>query len=282
MKFARIGQPGHERPIVITDDDAAYDLTSLTADIDGAFLAADGIARTRAALTASDLAPISTDDERIAAPVARPNMVMCVGLNYRAHAAETGAPIPTEPILFSKATRCVIGPDDTVLIPRASTHTDYEVELAIIIGTEAHYLTSPEAAMRHIAGYAISNDVSEREFQKDRGGQWVKGKSCDTFNPLGPWLVPADELNGNDLDLTLWVNGELRQSSNTSDMIFDIGHLVWYISQFMVLEPGDVVNTGTPQGVAMGMPGEPYLRKGDQLRLAIAGLGEQHQTVGQA
>ena len=272
--------------MVIDDDGRAFDLSGLTAptggDIDGRFLADDGIARTRAALAAGELPGVSIDGERIGAPVARPSMLMCIGLNYRTHAEETGAKIPTEPILFAKASRCVIGPDDTVLIPRKSVKTDWEVELAIVIGREASYLDSPEEAMDHIAGYAISNDVSEREFQIERGGQWVKGKSCDTFNPLGPWLVPADEVDGNNLALALWVNGEQRQNSNTNDMIFDIGHVVWYLSQFMVLEPGDVINTGTPHGVALGLPGQPYLREGDTMRVVIEGLGEQNQTVGQA
>lgn len=207
---------------------------------------------------------------------------MCIGLNYRAHAAETGADVPGEPILFAKATRCVIGPDDEVLIPRTSTKTDYEVELAVVIGKRASYLESPASSSEYIAGYAIANDVSERAFQLERGGQWVKGKSCDTFNPMGPWLVPADDIDATHLDMALWVNEELRQQSNTDDMIFDVEYLVWYLSQFMVLEPGDVINTGTPSGVAMGRPGEPYLRAGDEIRVTIEGLGEQRQRVGQA
>ncbi|MGA9278261.1 fumarylacetoacetate hydrolase family protein, partial [Ilumatobacter sp.] len=225
---------------------------------------------------------VELDGERYGSPVARPGMLMCIGLNYRKHAEETGAEIPGEPILFSKASRCVIGPNDDVLIPRKSHKTDYEVELAVVIGTTASYLDSPDHALEHVAGYTIANDLSEREFQLERGGQWVKGKSCDTFNPLGPWLVPVDELDGDSLGLELSVNGEVRQRSNTDDMIFGIRHLVWYVSQFMVLEPGDVINTGTPEGVALGRADEPYLREGDEIRVAIEGLGEQRQTVGQA
>lgn len=265
-------------------DDAGctFSLAAVTEDIDGSFLANDGIARSGAALSAGDLPSIETDGVRFGSPVARPGMLMCIGLNYCRHAEETGAEVPAEPILFAKASRCVIGPNDSVKIPRNSTKTDYEVELAVVIGTEASYLESPAAAAAHIAGFAIANDVSERAFQLERGGQWVKGKSCDTFNPMGPWLVPSDEIDAQHLDMNLWVNGEQRQNSNTDDMIFGINHIIWYLSQFMVLEPGDVINTGTPEGVAMGLPGQPYLREGDEVRLSIEGLGEQIQKIGQA
>jgi 2-keto-4-pentenoate hydratase/2-oxohepta-3-ene-1,7-dioic acid hydratase in catechol pathway len=182
--------------------------------------------------------------------------------------------------VFMKAPNTVIGPDDTVLIPRGSEKTDWEVELGVIIGAEARYLDTPDDAWGVIAGYAISNDVSERAFQLERGGQWDKGKSCETFNPLGPWLVPADEITDpGKLGLRLWVNGEQRQDGTTADLIFGIAHVVWYLSQFMVLEPGDLINTGTPAGVAMGMPGQPYLRAGDTMELEIDGLGRQHQTL---
>ncbi len=282
MKLARVGQPGDECPVAIDDQGTAHDLSSLTGDIDGRFLAGGGIAAARSAVVAGDLPSVDLTDVRFGSPVGRPNMLMCVGLNYMRHALETNAEIPTEPILFMKASRCVIGPNDQVLIPRGSTKTDWEVELAVVIGATAHYLESPAHSVEHIAGYAISNDVSEREFQLERGGQWVKGKSCDTFNPLGPYLVPASEVTEQDLEMRLWVNGQLRQSSNTSDMIFEVNHLVWYISQFMVLEPGDVINTGTPAGVALGLDGNPYLRAGDHVRLTIDGLGEQNQTIGAA
>lgn len=282
MKLARIGQPGAEQPVVINDEGTCYSISELTNDIDGAFFSKSGIDRVRQALSDGSLPEIDVSAQRFSSPVARPGMLMCIGLNYRAHAAESGAEVPTEPIIFAKATRCVIGPDDDILIPRTSTKTDYEVELAVVIGREASYLESPSESSHYIAGYAISNDVSERAFQIERGGQWVKGKSCDTFNPMGPWLVPADEVDVRDLDMALWVNDELRQQSNTDDMIFDVDHIVWYLSQFMVLEPGDVINTGTPSGVAMGLPDQPYLRAGDEIRIVIEGLGEQRQRVGQA
>ncbi len=282
MRIARVGQPGLERPVAISDDGTAYDLARITDDIDGSFLTEDGINRVRDALSTNQLPLFSLAGQRFGSPVARPGMLMCIGLNYRQHAVETAAEIPAEPILFMKATRCVVGPNDTVLVPRTSEKTDWEVELAVVIGATAHYLDSPDDAQAHIAGYAISNDVSERAFQLERGGQWVKGKSCDTFNPLGPFLVPASDVDPQNLEMRLWVNGELRQSSNTSDMIFDVNFLVWYVSQFMVLEPGDIINTGTPSGVALGLPGTPYLVAGDNVRLSIAGLGEQEQTIGAA
>ncbi|SDT64768.1 fumarylacetoacetate hydrolase family protein [Jiangella sp. DSM 45060] len=282
MQLMRIGDRGAERPAVRADDGTVYDLSSVTGDIDGAFLSGDGVARARAALAEGGLPQLPAGG-RVGAPIARPGKVVCIGLNYRDHAAETGAAIPPEPIIFMKAPNTVIGPDDTVLVPRGSVKTDWEVELGVVIGQEARYLDSPEDALGVIAGYAISNDVSEREFQLERGGQWDKGKSCETFNPLGPWLVPADEVDDpGKLGLRLWVNGEQRQDGTTADLIFGIGHVVWYLSQFMVLEPGDLVNTGTPAGVAMGMPGQPYLRAGDVVELEIDGLGRQRQVFADA
>jgi 2-keto-4-pentenoate hydratase/2-oxohepta-3-ene-1,7-dioic acid hydratase in catechol pathway len=208
---------------------------------------------------------------------------VCIGLNYRDHAAETGADIPVEPVMFLKTADTVVGPDDDVLVPRRSTKTDYEVELAVVIGSQARYLDSPAAALGCVAGYAISHDVSEREFQIERGGQWDKGKNCETFNPFGPWIATADEVRDpQDLGMRLWVNGEVRQDGGTRDMIFGVAHVVWYISQFMVLRPGDVINTGTPAGVAMGRPDKPYLRAGDIVELEIDGMGRQRQTLGQA
>ncbi|GIH24805.1 2-hydroxyhepta-2,4-diene-1,7-dioate isomerase [Acrocarpospora phusangensis] len=218
---------------------------------------------------------------RIGAPIARPGKVVCIGLNYQDHAEESGADTPAEPVVFMKASNTVVGPFDEVLIPRNSTKTDWEVELAVVIGRTARYLESHEAALDCVAGYAISNDVSEREFQLERGGQWDKGKSCETFNPLGPWLVTADEVaDPQRLGLRLWVNGESRQDGDTKNMIFDVAEIVRYLSWFMVLEPGDLINTGTPAGVALG--GRPYLREGDVMELEIDGLGRQRQTVGQA
>lgn len=266
----------------MADNGVALDISAITSDIDGTFLSSGGLDSVRNAVVAGELPTIDVEGQRLGSPIATPGMLLCVGLNYRQHAIETGAAFPDEPILFMKAARCVIGPNDPVIIPRNSTKTDWEVELAVVIGSQARYLDSPEDARKHIAGYCISNDVSEREFQLERGGQWVKGKSCESFNPLGPYLVTADEVDGQNLNMELSVNGEMRQSSSTSDMIFGIDHLVWYISQFMVLEPGDVINTGTPAGVALGLPDTPYLRAGDEMRLAIEGLGEQSQVAQEA
>ena len=282
MQLMRLGDPGAERPVVRSDEGTVYDLRPITADIDGPYLADGGIARARVALDAGRLPELDPAGLRVGAPIARPHKVVCIGLNYRDHAAETGAKIPTEPIVFFKGTDTVIGPYDEVLVPRKSEKTDWEVELAVVIGAKTRYLDSPAEAASVIAGYAISNDVSEREFQTERGGQWVKGKSCETFNPLGPWLVLADEVDPQNLGLRLSINGVQRQSSNTDNMIFAVDHIVWYLSQFMVLEPGDVVNTGTPHGVAMGLPDKPYLRKGDVMELEIDGLGSQRQELGQA
>lgn len=277
MRLARIGEAGREIPVAsAATGDTWYDLRPLTTDIDGAFLA-EGIALARAALDAGDLPAVEA--ARFGPPVAGIGKVVCIGLNYRDHAVETGAAIPAEPIVFMKAPDTVIGADDTVLIPRASTKTDYEVELAAVIGHQARYLASPGEARRCIAGYAISNDVSEREFQLDRGGQWDKGKNCETFNPLGPWLLTADEVDDvQRLGMRLWVGGELRQDGTTADMIFEVDHLIWYLSQFMVLRPGDVINTGTPAGVAFGHPQTPFLRHGDVVELDIDGLGRQRQS----
>ena len=279
MRLARHGAPGAERPIAAGDDEVWHDLATLTSDITGAFLR-DGLDAVRAALP--DL-PVVRDVGRFGPPVAGIGKVVCIGLNYRDHAAETGSDLPTEPIVFLKAADTVVGPDDEVLIPRKSVKTDWEVELAVVIGTQARYLDSPADSARYIAGYAISNDVSEREFQLERGGQWDKGKNCETFNPLGPWITTADEIaDPQNLALRLSVNGELRQDGNTKDMIFAVDHLVWYLSQFMVLRPGDVISTGTPHGVAMGLPDKPYLRAGDVVELEIDGLGRQRQVFGQA
>jgi 2-keto-4-pentenoate hydratase/2-oxohepta-3-ene-1,7-dioic acid hydratase in catechol pathway len=215
--------------------------------------------------------------------LSRIGKIVCIGLNYRDHAAETGAQPPAEPILFLKTPDTVVGPDDEVLVPRGSVKTDWEVELAVVIGREARYLADEAAAAECIAGYAISNDVSEREFQLERGGQWDKGKNCETFNPLGPWLVTADDVpDPQALGLRLWVNGEQRQDGTTADMIFGVTHLVHYLSRFMVLRPGDVINTGTPAGVALGAPGTPFLTAGDVVELEIDRLGRQRQTFGQA
>ncbi|MGW2769416.1 fumarylacetoacetate hydrolase family protein [Streptomyces sp. NPDC001275] len=279
MKLLRLGAPGAERPAVLADDGRVHDLAGLTHDIDGPFLAGGGIDRVRTALGAGTLPILDTAGLRIGAPVARPGKVVCIGLNYRDHAEETGAAVPERPVVFMKDPGTVVGPHDGVLIPRGSRKTDWEVELAVVIGRRARYLDAPGDAPGVIAGYAISNDVSERAFQLELSPQWDLGKSCETFNPLGPWLVPVDEVSDpQGLGLRLSVNGVLRQNGTTANMIFHVAHVVWYLSQYMVLEPGDVINTGTPAGVGLGLPGTPYLRAGDTVELEIDGLGSQRQT----
>lgn len=285
MKLARIGNPGQERPVV--HDGAAWrDLSPLTADIDGAFLAADGVARTRAALAAGTLDTVDVAGERFGAPVARPSAVVCVGMNYAAHAAESGSAPPERPVIFLKTPNTVAGPDDVVTIPRGSRKTDWEVELAVVIGRRASYLDSPEEARDVIAGYTVANDLSERAWQiEESGGQWSKGKNAPGFTPLGPWLVTPDEADatpgaagafGAGLRLRSWVNGEPRQDSTTSDLIFGVDVLVHTLSQYLALEPGDVLLTGTPEGVALS--GRfPYLTPGDVVEVEIEGLGRQRQ-----
>jgi 2-keto-4-pentenoate hydratase/2-oxohepta-3-ene-1,7-dioic acid hydratase in catechol pathway len=284
MKLLRVGPAGQERPAALGPGGRLVDLSGLVSEIDGTWLAGGGIERARAAVEAGGLAELDAGAVRVGPPVARPGKIVCIGLNYSDHAEETNAEQPAEPVLFMKAANTVVGPDDEVLIPRHSTKTDWEVELAVVIGRTARYLEDEVAAMACVAGYTISNDVSEREFQLERGGTWDKGKSCETFNPLGPWLVTADEVpDPQQLALRLRVNGQLRQNGNTKNMIFPVAKLIHYASQFMVLEPGDVINTGTPAGVALGQPEpKPFLRAGDVLELEIDGLGRQRQLVGQA
>jgi 2-keto-4-pentenoate hydratase/2-oxohepta-3-ene-1,7-dioic acid hydratase in catechol pathway len=283
MKLARIGPPGRERPAVLDGTGAWRDLSGVLDDVGPGLLAGDGPAGLPgvAAALARDELPVIEQPRRFGPPVAGLGKVVCIGMNYRDHAAETGAAVPAEPVLFLKAADTVVGPDDEVLVPRGSTRTDWEVELAVVIGRTARYLPDPAQARACVAGYAISHDVSEREFQLERGGQWDKGKNCETFNPFGPWLVTADEVTDPQaLGLRLWVNGALKQDGNTADMVFGVDHLVWYVSQFMVLHPGDVINTGTPAGVALGSPGTPYLAPGDVVELEIDGLGRQRQRFG--
>ncbi|MFE9204101.1 fumarylacetoacetate hydrolase family protein [Micromonospora sp. NPDC007230] len=283
MKLLRVGPRGEESPAVMTEDGRLLDLSPITADIDGVFLA-DGLTLASAAIASGDLPSLDGDGMRIGAPLARPGKVVCIGLNYRAHAEESDAAPPSEPVVFLKTPYTVIGPNDTVLIPRGSTKTDYEIELGVVIGRTARYLDTAEDGLACVGGYAVSHDVSEREFQLERGGTWDKGKNCETFNPLGPWLVTADEVpDPQALDLRLWVNGNIRQNGSTKDMIFQVGEIIHYLSQFMVLEPGDIINTGTPAGVALGHPDpKPYLRPGDVVELEISGLGRQRQAMGQA
>jgi 2-keto-4-pentenoate hydratase/2-oxohepta-3-ene-1,7-dioic acid hydratase in catechol pathway len=284
VRLLRIGPAGRERPAVLGENDQAFDISVLTADIDAAFLAGGGLDQVRSALAEGALPALDVTGARIGAPVANPGKIVCIGLNYFDHAKETGATPPTEPILFLKTPDTVVGPHDEVLIPHRSVKTDFEVELAVVIGRTARYLESAEDALACVAGYAVVNDVSEREFQIERGGQWDKGKNCETFNPFGPYLVTADEVpDPQALELKLWVNGEIRQDGSTSQMIFGVAEIIRYLSQFMVLRPGDVINTGTPAGVALGKPDpKPYLREGDVVELEISGLGRQRQTFGQA
>jgi 2-keto-4-pentenoate hydratase/2-oxohepta-3-ene-1,7-dioic acid hydratase in catechol pathway len=274
VKIARLGPPGGEIPAV-RGEDGWYDLRPVTADVDGEFLSG-GIGT---ALQSGPL-PRLADGLPAGPPIARPGKIVCIGLNYRDHAAETNMAIPAEPVIFLKDPRTVIGPYETIRIPRGSTKTDWEVELGVVIGETARYLASPDEALAHVAGYVLSHDVSEREFQLERGGQWDKGKSCETFNPLGPWLVTPDEVpDPQALGLRLDVNGVRRQDGSTADMIFPVRHLIWYVSQFMVLYPGDLINTGTPAGVALARPDQPYLRAGDVVELSIDGLGSARQEV---
>lgn len=279
MRFMRLGEPGAEIPVV-TDGTTTWDLRPLTADIDGAFLADDGLTRAEAAAGAGDLPELDSAGLRIGAPIARPQAVICIGMNYAAHARESGSEPPTDIVVFYKHPNTVVGPNDDILLPPGSTTTDWEVELAVVIGKRARYLDSPEQAIDHIAGFAVANDVSEREYQLQRSlGQWSKGKSFETFNPLGPWLVPAAEVgDGSGLGIRSRVNGESRQDSNTSDLIFDVAEIVYRLSRFTVLEPGDLINTGTPEGV--GLSGRfPYLAAGDEVEVEVDGLGAQRSTV---
>jgi len=278
VKLMRVGAPGAERPVLFAGD-RHHDLSALTGDIDPAFLAGGGLDRVRAAHAAGELPETDVAGLRVGAPIARPGVVVCIGVNFAAHADESGVTPPERPIVFYKAPNTVIGPTDDVFIPRGSTKTDWEVELAVVIGTRARYLDSPADALAHVAGFVASNDISERAFQLEQsGGQWSKGKSCETFQPLGPWLVTPDEVpDVNTMGLRSWVNGEVRQDSSTADMIFDVATLIWHLSQYTVLDPGDVVNTGTPPGVALS--GRfPYLADGDVVEVEVDGLGRQRNV----
>ncbi|WP_432520121.1 fumarylacetoacetate hydrolase family protein [Kineococcus sp. SYSU DK006] len=282
MKLLRTGPLGRETPAALLPDGRTLDLTGVL-DAQRPWSAED-LAAADAAVRAGTAPEVDLSGRRVGAPVPRPGAVVCIGLNYRDHAAETGAAIPAEPILFLKLPSTVVGPHDTVLVPRGSTRTDYEVELGVVLGATARYLDSAEEGLAAVAGYVVSHDVSEREFQLERGGQWDKGKNCETFNPMGPWFVTADEVpDPGDLGLRLWVNGELRQEGTTRDMVFGVGELVRYLSRFMVLQPGDVINTGTPAGVAMGRPEpKPYLRAGDVVECEVDGLGRTRNELAAA
>ena len=282
MHLMRIGAPGAEKPVARVDDDTYVDLSDVVDDFGEAFFGSGGLDRIRPVVAERAAAGQVSRfaGERIGAPIARPHQILCIGLNYRDHAAETGQAVPAEPILFTKSPNTLIGPDDDVRIPRGSTKTDWEVELGIVIGRRTSYLDSVEDAREAIAGFLVVNDVSERAFQMEHGGQWAKGKSAETFNPAGPWLVTPDEIEDvGALDMWLDVNGTRRQTGNTKTMIFDPFFLVHYLSQFLVLEPGDLVNTGTPPGVGMGFVPPIWLQPGDVMELGIEGLGSQRQNV---
>lgn len=278
MKLIRFGEAGKEQPGVIIAD-RYYDVSALVKDYDEAFFAGDAIRELEKQLLSASF-PAVDPSVRLGPPLARPSKLICIGLNYKDHAAETNAPIPKEPIVFFKATSAIVGPNDDLEIPRSSKKTDWEVELAIVIGKRAKYVSADEA-LSHVAGYLLHNDYSEREFQLERNGQWVKGKSCDTFAPLGPFIATPDEL-GDVHQLRLWltVNGKTLQNGNTANLIFDVPFLISYLSQFMTLLPGDVITTGTPAGVGLGQKPEPwYLKPGDIVELGIDGLGSSRQRV---
>jgi 2-keto-4-pentenoate hydratase/2-oxohepta-3-ene-1,7-dioic acid hydratase in catechol pathway len=280
MKLIRFGAANQERPGVLLRDGRRIDAAAFGADYDEAFFGGDGMARL-AQWVASDGAdaPTVSSDERLGPPLCRPSKIVCVGLNYRDHARESGMDVPTEPVLFFKATSAIVGPNDDVIIPKGSTKTDWEVELAIVIGRRASYVEE-DVALEHVAGYVLHNDYSERVFQLERGGQWDKGKSCDTFAPLGPFIATPDEISDvHSLTLWLTVNGERKQAGSTSNLVFNVPTLISYISQFMTLLPGDVISTGTPAGVAAGHRPVRFLQDGDVVALGIDGLGESRQRL---
>ena len=277
MKIIRFGDYKKEKTGILAPDGTRRDFSQLFDDWDSDFFANDVLK----ILSQIDYIHLPEVQENIrwGSCIARPGKIVCIGLNYKDHAIETGAKIPSEPVIFLKATNAMVGPYDNIIIPKNSIKTDWEIELGVIIGKECRYLDSEKDAHQYIAGYTISNDVSEREFQKERGGQWTKGKSCDTFNPVGPFMITPDELsNVNSLAMKLKVNGELRQNGNTSNMIFNPFYIVWYLSQFMTLEAGDLISTGTPAGVGMGMTPPRYLKRGDVIELEIENLGYQRQV----
>lgn len=283
MRFARLGDPGHETPVVIDDDDTTFDLRPVTQEIDGRFLAQGGVEQVRMALARHQLTALpGAKRMRIGTPVARPSAIICIGQNYAAHAAESGNEPPTEPVIFLKTPNTFAGPNDLAYIPRNSVKTDWEVELGVVIGARASYVPSKQAAADCIAGYVLANDLSERTFQMEiSGNQWSKGKCCPGFSPVGPWFVPADEVDPHHLQLRSWVNGEPRQNSNTADMIFDVETLIYELSKYLAFDPGDIIFTGTPQGVAFSGK-YPYLKAGDVVEVEIDHLGRSRQEFAQA
>jgi 2-keto-4-pentenoate hydratase/2-oxohepta-3-ene-1,7-dioic acid hydratase in catechol pathway len=276
MKLIRFGEAGKEKPGVI-ENEKCVDVSAWITDYDESFFENDGLKKLEKLVTTTTLPVV--DVTRYGCPVKRPSKIVCIGLNYSDHAKETGATAPTEPVIFFKSTTAIIGPNDTVMIPKDSVKTDWEVELAIVIGKKASYVEEADA-MDYVAGYCLHNDISEREFQLERGGTWDKGKGCDTFAPIGPWLVSKDEVaDVHNLKLWLTLNGEKMQNGSTSNLIFNIPHLVSYVSRFMTLLPGDIISTGTPAGVGLGMNPPLYLKPGDVMELGIDGLGTSRQTV---
>ena len=279
MKLIRFGAINEEKPGVLLADGTKIDVSAFGQDYDEAFFGSTGINKLQAWLGANqNNCPVIGDDVRVGPPLSRPSKIVCVGLNYAKHAAESGMDIPEEPVLFFKASSAIVGPFDPIVIPKGSEKTDWEVELAVVIGQKASYVSEADA-LNHIAGYVLHNDVSERAYQLERSGQWVKGKSCDTFAPIGPFIATPDEIGDpNNLNLWLKLNGEEMQNSSTSDFIFNIQHVVSYISQFMTLLPGDIISTGTPFGVGLGLTPPRYLQDGDVVELGIEGLGVSKQT----
>lgn len=278
MKLIRFGEAGKEKPGILDEQGVRRDLSSFFTDWNSAFFEEDGLAKLNALLESGIELPEVPEGARWGACIARPGKIICIGLNYSDHAAESGMPVPAEPIVFLKASNTVIGPYDPVLIPRTSQKTDWEVELGIVIGKTTRYLSHISDAKSCIAGFCISHDVSERAFQLERGGQWTKGKSCDNFNPLGPWLLSSDVMHDpHNLSMQLHVNDECMQNGNTQTMIFDCYYLVHYLSQFMTLEPGDLISSGTPPGVGLGKKPQRFLEAGDRVTLEIQGLGKQEQ-----
>lgn len=280
MKLIRFGEIGKEKPGVLLENGKKIDVSAAFKDFDEDFYVNNGLAKLKDWVAAnSNTAPEVAHSVRLGSCVAKPGKIICIGLNYRKHAEESGMGVPTEPVVFFKASSALNGPNDVVIIPKNSKKTDWEVELAIVIGKRANYVSEAEA-LDYVAGYCVHNDYSEREFQLERGGQWVKGKSCDTFAPLGPWMVTADEIkNPNDLKLWLKVDGHQHQNGSTNDFIFNCQHVISYLSQFMSLMPGDVISTGTPEGVGFGYKPPIYLKGGEKVELGIEGLGTQSQTI---
>ncbi|MCZ7494813.1 fumarylacetoacetate hydrolase family protein [Agrobacterium deltaense] len=275
MKLMRVGQPGQEKPAILDAEGKVRDLSAHVKDIGGEAISPEGLKK----IAAIDLGTLPVlNEERIGACVAGTGKFICIGLNFSDHAAETGATVPPEPVIFMKATSAIVGPNDNVTIPRGSEKTDWEVELGVVIGKTAKYVSEADA-LDYVAGYCVSHDVSERAFQTERAGQWTKGKSCDTFGPIGPWLVTKDEINDpQNLGMWLKVNGQTMQDGSSKTMVYGVAHVVSYLSQFMSLHPGDVISTGTPPGVGMGLKPPRYLKAGDVVELGIEGLGSQKQT----